>query len=49
MLEATDLQDPIPLDAIQLLYLIQHMHVNYPKIPVADISDKSKVDGLARY
>ena len=49
VLITSDLHDPIPLDSTQLLYLVQHKHVVYPKILTADISDKSKADGLARY
>ena len=49
VLITSDLQDPIPLDSMQLLYLVQHEHVVYPKILTADINDKSKADGLARY
>ena len=49
VLDASDLHDPIPLDSMQLLYLVQHENVDYPKILKADIKDKSKMDGLARY
>lgn len=49
VLTARDLRDPIPLDSVQLLYLIHYNHVTYPSIPKADIDDKSKADGLARY
>jgi len=49
VLEAPDLAFPIPLDSDQLLYLIQHDHVEAPRTPIEDIKDKSKTDRLARY
>lgn len=48
VLSASDLHEPIPLDSMQLLYMVQHKHVDYPRILTADINDKSKADGLAR-
>lgn len=39
---------PFPLDAAQLLALIEGGYVEYPDIEVEDIKDKSKSDGLAR-
>ena len=39
---------PFPLDATQLLVLIEEGYIEYPDIEVEDIKDKSKADGLAR-
>lgn len=49
VLDASDLHHPNPLDSMQLLYLVQYKNVDYPKILKADINDKSKTDGIARY
>lgn len=38
----------IPIDAKQLLYLINHKYINYPNLSVQDIEDKNKVDLLLR-
>lgn len=48
MLETSDLKSPIPLDAAQLLYLVQKEYVDYPALTKEDINDKNKADGLAR-
>lgn len=40
--------NPIPIDAKQLLYLIQHKYIEYPTLTTADIDDKNKVDFLLR-
>jgi hypothetical protein len=39
---------PIPIDAKQLLYLINHKYVDYPTLSEEDIDDKNKVDILLR-
>ncbi len=39
---------PIPIDAKQLLYLINHKYVDYPTLSEQDIDDKNKVDILLR-
>lgn len=39
---------PIPIDAKQLLYLINHKYIKYPTITEQDIDDKNKVDILLR-
>ncbi|KAE8440498.1 hypothetical protein EG329_007422 [Mollisiaceae sp. DMI_Dod_QoI] len=38
----------IPVDAKQLLYLINHNYIAYPTLSVQDIEDKNKVDLLLR-
>lgn len=38
----------IPVDAKQLLYLINHNYITYPTLSVQDIEDKNKVDLLIR-
>ncbi|KUJ17412.1 uncharacterized protein LY89DRAFT_684463 [Mollisia scopiformis] len=38
----------IPIDAKQLLYLINHNYIAYPTLSVQDIEDKNKVDLLLR-
>lgn len=37
-----------PLDAEQLLYVIQNKYVDFPDFDTSDIDDKNKTDGLAR-
>lgn len=39
---------PVPIDAKQLLYLIKHDYVEYPRLTTMDIEDKNKVDFLLR-
>jgi hypothetical protein len=39
---------PIPVNAKQLLYLIDHEYVDYPTLSEQDIDDKNKVDILLR-
>ena len=48
MLEAEDLEKPIPVDAEQLFYLIERKHVDYPSLSKEEIDDKSKTDTVAR-
>jgi len=48
VLEASDLREPIPLDAEQLFYLVKHKYVEYPTWGKEYIDDKNKADGLAR-
>jgi hypothetical protein len=38
----------IPIDAKQLLYLINYNYIAYPTLSVQDIEDKNKVDLLLR-
>ncbi|EXJ55963.1 hypothetical protein A1O7_08894 [Cladophialophora yegresii CBS 114405] len=38
-----------PIDAKQLLYLIERGHIRYPDTKVAQINDRNKSDGLARF
>ncbi|KAL2060242.1 hypothetical protein VTL71DRAFT_9637 [Oculimacula yallundae] len=39
---------PIPIDAKQLLWMIEHKFVDYPTLSVEEINDKNKVDFLLR-
>lgn len=48
VLEAPGLPQPIPLDAEQLFYLIQHKYLEYPGVPKKELDDKDKSDGLSR-
>jgi hypothetical protein len=48
VLEAEDLEKPIPVDAEQLFYLIERKHVDYPSLSKEEIDDKSKTDTVAR-
>jgi hypothetical protein len=41
-------KQPIPLDAEQLLYLIQHEYVEFPANLKKELDDKDKSDGLSR-
>lgn len=47
-LEAPGLQQPIPLDAEQVFYLVQCGYVAYPQVPKRDLDDRNKSDGLSR-
>ena len=49
VLNATDLERPIALNAEQLCHLIAKGCIEYPKIEKEDIDDKNKADGLARW
>jgi hypothetical protein len=49
VLNATDMERPIALNAEQLYYLIVKGYVEYPKIDKEDIDDRNKVDGLSRW
>ncbi|KFY38368.1 hypothetical protein V495_06612 [Pseudogymnoascus sp. VKM F-4514 (FW-929)] len=49
VLEAEDLEKPIPVDAEQLFYLIERKHVDYPSLSKEEIDDKSKTDTVARF
>jgi hypothetical protein len=40
---------PIPLDAKQLLYLINCKYINYPVYTEKEIDDKNKMDVLIRF
>jgi hypothetical protein len=40
--------DDFPIDATQLLWLIQNGYVEYPSIDEDDLKDKNKADTLAR-
>ncbi|KAM0545003.1 hypothetical protein ACHAPJ_011584, partial [Fusarium lateritium] len=48
VLTASDLPQPIPLNAEQLLYLVERAYVKYPEITAGDLRDRNKSDGLAR-
>ncbi|KAK3904899.1 hypothetical protein C8A05DRAFT_42099 [Staphylotrichum tortipilum] len=48
VLEARGLEQPIPLDAEQLFYLINHNYVEYPTITKRELDDRDKSDGLSR-
>jgi hypothetical protein len=47
ILRSSDFDD-FPVDASQLLWLIQNGYVEYPLVDKDDIKDKNKADGLAR-
>jgi hypothetical protein len=38
-----------PVDAKQLLFLVEKRYVEYPRISKEDIKDKNKSDNMARY
>ena len=38
-----------PVDAKQLLFLVEKGYVEYPRISKDDIEDKNKSDNMARY
>jgi hypothetical protein len=48
VLEASDLEYSIPVDAEQLWFLVENEYVEYPETAKEDIDDKNKADGLAR-
>ncbi|UZP39483.1 hypothetical protein NXS19_007299 [Fusarium pseudograminearum] len=48
VLEADDLNRPIPLNAEQLFYLVKNSHVRYPEITAGELRDRNKSDGFAR-
>ncbi|CAF3509663.1 unnamed protein product [Fusarium graminearum] len=48
VLEADDLNQPIPLNAEQLFYLVKNSHVRYPEITAGELRDRNKSDGFAR-
>ena len=48
LLRAVDYDDPFPVDAEQLYFLVSEGYVDCPTIDEADIDDKNKRDGLAR-
>lgn len=48
MLETPD-HPAFPVDAKQLLYLITNGYITQPTISKADIEDRNKADGLARF
>ena len=39
----------LPLNAQQLLYLVKNGYIPYPEYDEAEVDDKNKYDGLARY
>ena len=49
VLEAPGHQQPFPLDAEQLFYLIKHNYVEYPSVTKRELDDRDKSDGLSRY
>ncbi|CZR44907.1 uncharacterized protein FPRO_14659 [Fusarium proliferatum ET1] len=48
VLEASDLRQPIPLNAEQLFYLVNNSYVDYPSTSDRELKDRNKSDGLAR-
>jgi hypothetical protein len=40
---------PIPIDAKQLLYLVNHKYIEYPEFKEKEIDDKNKMDVLIRF
>ncbi|PTD07868.1 hypothetical protein FCULG_00006553 [Fusarium culmorum] len=48
VLEADDLNQPIPLNAEQLFYLVKNSHVRYPEITAGELRDRNKSDGFAQ-
>jgi hypothetical protein len=48
LLEAPGLEQPIPLDAEQLFYLIKCKYVEYPSVTKQELDDRDKSDGLSR-
>ena len=48
LLQVPDYDDPFPIHAEQLYFLISEGYIEFPEIDEADIDDKNKRDGLAR-
>jgi len=48
VLQAADLDQPIPLNAEQLFYLVKKSYVECPKITEQELRDRNKSDGFAR-
>ena len=48
VLDAEGLEQPIPLDAEQVFYLIEHGYIEYPNVSKRDLDDRDKSDGLSR-
>lgn len=48
VLEAEGLDQPVPLNAEQLFYLVDKKHVKYPEITSGELRDRNKSDGFAR-
>lgn len=49
LLSAKDFDEPFPVNAAELFYLVSNDFVSYPLIRKAEIDDKNKSGGLARY
>jgi hypothetical protein len=48
VLHGPGIEAPFPVDALQLLFLLQHGYIEYPRIAKEDIDDRNKSDGFAR-
>jgi hypothetical protein len=49
LLEGHGVETPFPVDAAQLLFLVEQGYVEYPEITRDDIGDRNKSDGFARW
>lgn len=49
LLEGPGVETPFPVDAKQLLFLVEQGYVEYPEITRDDIDDRNKSDGFARW
>lgn len=47
-LKTPDLQRSFPINANQLLYLVEHKYIEYPDFSEKDVWDKSKADGFQK-
>ncbi|KAL2796641.1 hypothetical protein BJX66DRAFT_133898 [Aspergillus keveii] len=48
LLDGPGIQSPFPIDATQLLFLVEHRYVQCPDITRKEIEDKNKSDGFTR-
>jgi hypothetical protein len=48
VLHGPGIEAPCPVDALQLLFLLKHECIEYPRIAKEDINDRNKSDGFAR-
>jgi hypothetical protein len=48
VLQAEDLERPVPLNAEQLFYLVKNSYVKCPEITERELRDRNKSDGFAR-
>ncbi|KAJ5737058.1 uncharacterized protein N7483_002183 [Penicillium malachiteum] len=49
LLDGPGIDIPFPIDAEQLLFLVEKGYVEYPSLSREDIEDRNKSDGLARF